>query len=402
MRNKILVCFIVLVNILFAQSKPYVILVSFDAFRWDYSERGITPNLDLMKNEGVHALSLRPSFPSKTFPNHISIITGMYPENHGIIANSFYNPFTNEKYRIGNSKEVKESKWYLGEAFWETAERNNIKTANYFWPGSEIELADRQSSIFEPYYHNKPYRERIDGVLEWLQLPEAERPHFITLYFHDTDTYGHKYGPNSYEINSSIQRLDSLVGYLNDGLRKLEMSDSVNVVFVSDHGMTEISTERAINIEEMLSEFKYEIGGTKTFMMLEPSSSDFDGVLKILKANENHYKVYLKNDVPEYFHFSHHPFIYSIVLVADMGWSLVTDNWLEGMEREYSKGNHGFDNHHTDMHGFFIANGPAFKKAYKCGTLWNVDIYPLLCKIFKIQPRSNIDGKLERIDFILN
>ena len=384
-----------------AQSKPYVLLISFDGFRWDYSERDITPNIDSMKISGVHALSLRPSFPSKTFPNHYSIVTGMYPENHGIIANSFINPFTGDKYRIGKSTSVKDSKWYIGEAFWETAERNNIKTASYFWPGSEVELEYRHPSLYEPYEHNKPYKERIDGVIDWLNLPQNERPHFITLYFHDTDTYGHNYGPISNEINQSIQRLDSLIGYLNYGLSEIGMSDSVNIILVSDHGMTNISSEKYVNIEEILDGYDYELGGAKTFMMIEPSASDFDSVLYKLKSNENNYKVYLKEEVPEYFHFSKHPFIYSIVLVAEMGWSLVNNEWLEGLKRDYSKGNHGFDNNHTDMHGIFVAKGPSFKAQYTTGTLWNIDINPLLCKIFNIQPLSNIDGKLERIQFIL-
>ena len=138
----------------------------------------------------------------------------MYPENHGIIFNSFINSITKDKYRLGDSLAVRNSEWYLGEAFWQTAERNGIKTASFFWPGSEVTLDYRRPTYYEKYEHNKPYRERIDGVIDWLELPKEERPHFITLYFHDTDSYGHKYGPNSPEINQSIQRLDTLINYL--------------------------------------------------------------------------------------------------------------------------------------------------------------------------------------------
>ena len=179
------------------------------------------------------------------------------------------------------------------------------------------------------------------------------------------------------------------------------MIDSINVILVSDHGMTDISSDKFVNIEEMLSGYDYEFGGAKTFVMIEPSLSDFDRIYSKLKSNEKHYKVYLKNEVPDYFHFSSHPFISSIVLVAEMGWSLVNNEWLDGLKKNYSKGNHGFDNNHTDMHGIFIAKGPNFREKYTTGTLWNVDINPLLCKIFNIQPKSNIDGKLERIQFIL-
>lgn len=401
MKIKIVLFILILSLSLFAQAKPYVIMISFDGFRWDYANRGISPNLDEMKNNGVHALSLKPAFPTKTFPNHYSIITGMYPENHGIIFNSFINPFTKEGYRLGDTTSVRECKWYLGEAFWETAERNGIKTASYFWPGSELKNKNRHPSYYKHYEHNLPYKERIDGVIDWLKLPQEKRPHFITIYFHDTDSYGHEYGPNSNEINQSIQRLDSLIKYLYDKLEETEVYNSTNVIVVSDHGMTEISLDKTINIESMLCGYDVLIDGSKPVMMLKPDYEDFDEVMNILKKNEDHYKVYSKNNMPKYFNFDRHPFIYPIILVADIGWSLVSNQWLKSMEDDYSVGNHGYDNNHTDMHGVFIAQGPSFKKGYKIGTVQNVDIYPLLCELFKIEPRSNIDGKLENIRYIL-
>ena len=175
MKKQVILIFLLLVfNLSFG--KPYVILISFDGFRWDYSERSITPNLDSMKMRGVHALSLRPSFPTKTFPNHYSIITGMYPENHGIIFNGFTNPFNGKGYRLGDTVSVRESEWYIGEAFWETAERNGVRTASYFWPSSEVNLDYRRPTYYKKYRHNSPYRERIDGVIKWLELPLSERP----------------------------------------------------------------------------------------------------------------------------------------------------------------------------------------------------------------------------------
>lgn len=169
---KKLILFLFISISLLAQSKPYVLLVSFDGFRWDYMNRGITPNLEKIKKEGVWALSLQPTFPSKTFPNHQSIITGMYPENHGIIANSFEDKYKNEVYRMNDSNSVNNAKWYWGEAFWETAERQGIKTASYFWPGSEVKLSYRKPTYVEAYEHTRPYDTRIEGVIKWLQLPQ--------------------------------------------------------------------------------------------------------------------------------------------------------------------------------------------------------------------------------------
>jgi len=401
MRKIILFLLIFLSALINGQTQPYVILVSFDGFRWDYLNRDITPNLNDVIEGGVHASSLRPISPSKTFPNHYSIISGMYAENHGIIFNAFEDIHTCDYYRIGDTSAVRNPKWYRGEAFWEVAEKSRIITASYFWPGSEMNDAKRRPTYFKRYQHNEPYKNRIDGVIDWLQFPQKERPHFITLYFHDTDSYGHDFGPNSPEINQSIQRLDSLVGYLNEKLRTIGMIDSVNIIYVSDHGMTEIDTSKTINIENILDGLDYNFGGSKPIAMIEPQVSDFDSVYARLKRNEFHYKVYKKENIPDYFHFKNNVNIFSILLSADIGWSIVNDKQFSKMKKYGNKGNHGYEKEFLDMHGILIAKGPSFKSKYKTGTVWNIDINPLLCKIFNINPNPNIDGKLERIEFLL-
>lgn len=385
-----------------AQPKPYILLVSFDGFRWDYLNRNITPNLDSVAQNGVRALSFRPVYPSKTFPNHISIITGMYADNHGILFNQFENIANGEIYRLGDSAAVRNSSWYKGEAFWETAEKNNITSASFFWPGSEVNEAKRRPTYYKKYEHNLPYRERIDGVTDWLKLPQSERPHFITLYFHDTDSYGHDFGPNSPEINQSIQRLDTLVGYLNKKLSEIGMQDSVNVIFLSDHGMTEVDVERTIKIEDILSGLNYKFAGAETLSMIEPSESNFDSVFARLERNQSHFRVYKKENMPNYYHFNQNDNIFSILLVAELGWSIVDNKQFMNMTKYASKGNHGFENTNIDMHGIFLASGPQFRNGFTTGTIWNIDVYPLLCKIFNIAPNPKIDGNLERIEFLLS
>ncbi|MCX6171179.1 MAG: alkaline phosphatase family protein [Ignavibacteriales bacterium] len=397
--------YLILISLLFITTisiaqKPYVILVSFDAFRWDYLNRGISPNLEKIREEGVSALSLRPSFPSKTFPNHISIITGMYPAHHGIILNNFADPFDKTFYRMSDTNAVQDGRWYLGEAFWETAERQGIITASYFWPGSVLKIPYRKPTYNEAYEHDRPYEKRVDGVIDWLKLPADKRPHFITLYCHETDTQGHDFGPDSPQTNEAIKRLDYIAGYLFQKLNEIKMKDSVNVIFVSDHGMTEVSKERTVNIEKIAGSDKCKFSDMGPIMFVEPQKEKLKEVYDILKKNENHYKVYYRNEIPEYYHFNDHPFISSIVVIADLGWSAIS-NYHRKSERD-EKGNHGYDNNQLDMHGIFLATGPSFKKNYHTGTLWNIDIYPLLCKIFDIYPRTNIDGRLDRIEFILN
>ncbi len=167
----------------YSNSPTYCILISFDGFRWDYANRGITPNLDKIRDEGVSALSLKPRFPTSTFPNHYSIITGLEPQNHGIILNYFENN-ESEIFKLGDTNAVRNPKWYWGEAFWETARRYNIITASYYWPGSELLPEYRRPNYFKQYHHNEPHHKKIDGVINWLQLPQADRPRFITIYFH--------------------------------------------------------------------------------------------------------------------------------------------------------------------------------------------------------------------------
>jgi predicted AlkP superfamily pyrophosphatase or phosphodiesterase len=393
------VLLILLPILLFSQKNPYVILVSFDGFRWDYLNRDLTPNLEKVRNDGVSALSLRPAFPSKTFPNHLSIITGMYPVNHGIIANTIYDSNRDRLYKLSDSNEVRDPYWYQGEAFWETAERHGVKTASFYWPGSEVTLGYRRPSYHKNYKHTYPYEERIDGVIEWLQLPAQDRPHFITLYMHETDDFGHHFGPNHEEINKAIKRLDDMAGLLLEKLSSIGMKDSVNVIFVSDHGMTDVSKDRFINIEKLIPDYKCRFEDEGPILQIFPPDGKIESVYDILKAEEKNFKVYLKEDLPEFFHYKNHRLIAPIICIADMGWTLHSNRvprW-----KNDSGGNHGYDNNHIDMHGIFLATGPNFKSGYKTGTLWNVDIYPLLCKIFDIYPRSNIDGKAERIEFIL-
>lgn len=387
--------------LLFGQQSNYTILVSFDGFRWDYANRGITPNLDFIKQNGVSAISLKPCFPSKTFPNHYSIVTGMYPENHGIIANYFIDPVNGETYRIGDTSAVRNPKWYKGEAIWETAKRQGVITASYFWPGSEVNLDYRRPTYYEKYEHKRDYNERVNGVLDWLKLPINERPKFITLYFDATDTYGHKFGTSSIELNNSIMGLDSLIKNLFEGLKEINLFDSTNIIIVSDHGMIDISDERIINVDEILGTSNAKFYDYGPVMYVSPDENDFENTYRKLKSAENHFRVYKRNEIPGYFHFSKNFLITKIIIIADPGWSLMTNKELNRYENMKVGGNHGYDNNALEMHGIFYAIGPDFKKGFSTGTINNIDIYPLLAKLLRIFPNNNIDGKLEGVEFLL-
>lgn len=382
-------------------SIPYTILVSFDGFRWDYPNRGITPTIRMIAENGVSALSLQPSFPSKTFPNHYSIVTGLYPQNHGLISNNMYDPIFDEYFSLGNRSAVENSRWYRGEAIWETARKQGVITASYFWPGSEIDIEYRRPDYFHFYEHNRPYIDRINGIIDWLNLPDSERPKFITVYFDAADTDGHKYGPNSDGINNTIKSLDSLLNTLLVKLKEINLFDSTNIILVSDHGMTEVSADHIINVEELLDGFNYKTVDDGPFMFIYPETKDKSSIYFKLKENESHYKVFCKDELPEQYNYSNSHLLSDIIIIAEPGWSLVNKNTLKAYTGQSKGGNHGYDNYHLDMNGVFYAMGPSFKKAYKTGTIRNIDIYPLLCEILNIKPKLNIDGKLDRIKAIL-
>ncbi|MGQ9818405.1 MAG: alkaline phosphatase family protein [Candidatus Kapaibacteriales bacterium] len=382
----------------FFYSEPYVLLISIDGFRWDYLQRGKTPNLKNFADQGVQALSLRPAFPSSTFPNHYTIITGLYPENHNIIGNRIVDKFRSQTFSLGDTTQVRDALWYVGEAFWETARRNGIITASYFWPGSEINIEYRRPNYFKYYNPLTPYEERIQGVIQWLQLPKEVRPHFITLYFELLDAIGHRYGPNSKELDSALNLIDNVIGNLLNKLKEINLADSLNIIVISDHGMTEIDTTKIIDISNLIDDDRISVSSEGYIAHLNGPRNILENIYLKLKANQNHFKVYWKKELPLFYHYSNNPFIGELLILPEHGWNLT---WSTNSYVYKIRGNHGYDHNWIEMHGIFIAKGPLFKEAYKVGTLWNVDIYPLLCRIFQLPCRSNLDGRIDRIEFIL-
>jgi predicted AlkP superfamily pyrophosphatase or phosphodiesterase len=286
----------------------------------------------------------------------------------------------------------------LGEAFWETARRNGLITASYFWPGSEMDLEYRRPNYYEKYHHQRPYEIRVEGVLNWLKLPDSVRPDFITLYFDETDSKAHRFGTDSYELNRGISRVDSMIAKLDSGLIALDIQNKVNLIIISDHGMTNMYPDRIINLNKILNnDSTLKIYNSSTMAFIFPKNHNKSEIYNLFKKNENGYRVYYKNDIPDRYNYKNHPFIGEIVLIAEPSWQF---NSSENWDSTYIA-THGYDNHYIDMQGIFIARGPAFKNNYKSGSLNNLDIYPLLCKIFNINPSGNIDGDLINIIHLL-
>lgn len=383
-------------ELIFAKNDDtYVLIISFDGFRYDYLDRGISPNLVEFANSGVRASSFKPIFPTKTFPSHISIMTGLKAGNHGIVTNSFVDPYSGEAYRIGN-KATHESKWYQGEFFWETAKKNGIITASYFWPGSEINYEERRAHYVESYEHNRPYEERISGVVEWLMMPDSLRPRFITLYFDATDSYGHKFGTESDSLNHSISMLDDIFGKLLNKLDIAGWKDKLNIIVLSDHGMLNVEEDKKIKLEKFVNKDDLIIQNYGPFAMISAlDKSKLEQVYSQLEGND-YFQVYWKEKIPERYGLKHNPRVSEIFVLADPGYALTLET-----DTYSSYATHGWDNEVIEMHGIFLANGPKFKERVKIGTVNALDVYPLLCELFGIKPSRQIDGDLDNIEFII-
>jgi len=382
-------------NLSFAQTnveeKPYVVILSMDGFRWDYPEKANTPNLNFIEQHGVRANAFIPCFPTKTFANHYTMATGLYAETHGIILNKFFANDLGKKYKITNSE------FYSGEPIWATAEKQNVKSASFFWLGSEAPVEKSFPTYYLEYNESVPFENRIDSVISWLQLPENERPHLIMWYMHEPDAQGNKFGPNSLEVKNTVEYLDSLIGVFYKKVQDLPNANNINLIFTSDHGMSEISTEKSVYLNEYLKEewFNYVDGGSPVFLF-DAKDEYYDTVYTILKSIP-HVSVWKREDVPARLHFSNNIRIKDFVIVADSSWSI----WPSKEKRYDDLGAHGYDNQNSDMHAIFYAVGPAFKTGYKSKAINNVDLYPLVCKILNLTPAKN-EGSLENVLPMLN
>jgi predicted AlkP superfamily pyrophosphatase or phosphodiesterase len=374
---------------------PYVIMLSMDAFRWDYAEKLNLKNLKAIASEGVTCKALIPCFPSVTFPNHYSIATGLYPDHHGLVQNNFYDSVLKAKYSIGNRKAVENGKFYGGEPIWVTAEKQGVKSASYFWVGTEAPIQNIQPSIWKKYDHTFPYNQRLDSVLSWLDLPESKRPHLITWYIPEPDEVTHDFGPYSSEANKMIYSLDSLVGAFFAKIKSHPLADKINIIIVSDHGMSLLSEEKTEFFDDYIKkEWIQFSNGHNPQYNFTPYPQFIDSVITGLQKAK-HLRAWKKQNVPVYLHYGTNYRIGDIVIVADSAWSMKWRN-----DKPIGKGTHGYDPTNSDMYGIFYAYGPAFQKGYVANAMQNIEIYNLICKILKLNPAPN-DGNLGNVRQLL-
>lgn len=383
--------------------RPYLILVSLDGFRWDYVKKYNPPHLSKFIKNGVEAESLISSFPSKTFPNHYTIATGLYPENHGLIGNSYYSYDKNVTYKIRNREMVQDGTFYKGTPIWVHADKSQMVTASYFFVGTEADIQGVRPTYYYNYDGKTKNETRVSQALNWLKLPEKTRPHFIAMYFSDLDDIGHKYSPdNEEEIEQAVLRLDKHLGNLFEGAKATGLP--VNIIVVSDHGMTSVKTENFIPLETIENNTLYTAIDNGAIINIHPKANiDTDSILSYLKPLENNFKVYKTENTPGFEYTPKNKDWGTIQILPDYGYYFNSSKAIERRKSSLRKqfGVHGYDTNQKDMHGIFYANGPAFKNGYVAPSVKNIHIYPIMCKILGLEIPNDIDGNLEKLKPIL-
>tara|TARA_B000000460_G_C21507152_1_gene389183 strand:+ start:192 stop:1433 length:1242 start_codon:yes stop_codon:yes gene_type:complete len=369
---------------------PTVILISLDGFRWDYLSKTDTPNLDILVENGVISESLIPVFPSKTFPNHLSIVTGCYPENHGILSNNMYDQEWDAEYYIGeNSDPVKDGRWYDAEPIWVTAEKQGKLTGTYFWPGSEAEINGTRPSYYGVYDGNISREDRVQKILEWIDLPKQSRPVFMTLYFSDVDSWGHNIGPDAIGMNSIIEEIDESIGLLVSGLNKREILDNINIIITSDHGMAGLSRDRVIFLDDYININDVRMVDWSPVAMILPEDDSIVSTYSALYDAHPQMSVFKKEDVPARLHFNNHRRIPPIICIAADGWSISDRDYFDENPYSFTGGTHGYEPINKSMHGIFIASGPELKRGLTIESFSSIHIYEVIAHILDIDTPEN-------------
>lgn len=387
-----------------AAARPYVVMVSFDAFRHDYVERYKPAAFMDVAARGVHASALIPSFPSKTFPNHYTIATGLYPGDHGITGNAFFDPARREWYRLADQKAVRDSSWYSGEPIWVTAERNGVKTGVYFWTGSEAAIGGVRPSYMAPYDAKVPNATRVNSVASWLRKPAAERPHLVLLYLSDVDDTTHRYGPSAPQTAVAVASVDRTLRQLLDSISAMPFADSVNIVLVSDHGMAAVRPDKPMAVSDILASagidttrMEVSDNGPTLSLWFGADSARMRAAHAVLDRALPHAHTYFRTETPARWHIRDNPRAGDLLIVANEGFIVSR----RASDKAPAAGAHGYDPAIRDMQAIFIAAGPNIRPLGTLPPFENVDIYPFLAALLRLERVPRVDGKAATLSAVL-
>lgn len=374
------------------QNKPYLVLVSFDGFRWDYASLTETPALDRMARDGLKAEALQPAFPTVTFPNHFSIATGTLPWRHGIVANDFPNESGERWYRYKDRTTVQDGSWYLAEPVWVTAEKAGLRTAAYYFVGTEADVGGVRPSHWRAFDADVPGRARVSQVLDWLAGPAETRPHLVTLYFEDVDDHGHWHGPQSDENLEAIRQVDRWLGQLREGIARLPHGNDVYVLLVSDHGQAYYNREEPLVLDQWFDLEGTTVinGGPYAFVHLDQDDKNRALAMQaVINRNWNCGQAYLPEELPASWRAGASERYPDLFVQADAGCAVITS---EANRHKLTAGDHGWAPDVPEMRGIFYATGPRIPPGARAGVLHVTDIYPMLLDILGLEAPGPVDG----------
>jgi predicted AlkP superfamily pyrophosphatase or phosphodiesterase len=385
--------------------RPTVILISLDGFRYDYVDKYSPPAISRLAREGVRAKWMIPSFPTKTFPNHYTIATGLYPQNHGIVENNVYD--FGEIFTMSKRKEVENPRWWWGEPIWVTAEKQGQIAASYFFVGTETMIQGEAPTHWRTYNGRVPNIMRVDKILSYLDQPVDKRPTMLSMYFSTTDDVGHEFGPEAEEIKYAVWEVDGYIERLMAGLKARGIDRRVNVIIVSDHGMAAVDQRNAVVMDEYFDTTDKKLADpiitTGEIWQIWAKPGKEDEIMRAL-APIKHATCWRKADIPARLHYNTGRRIAPIVCSSDEGWFMTSRERYETQKKSddfgQTRGAHGYDNRVQSMQATFIAHGAAFKRGYVAEPFPNVDVYNIMCKILGLKPAKN-DGDLERVKGML-
>lgn len=375
-----------------ARPPDTLLLVSIDAFRADYLDPDLTPNLSRIAHEGVRARWMNPSYPSLTFPNHYSIVTGLRPDHHGIVHNTMHDAVLGD-FALSNREAVGNGRWWGGEPLWVTAENAGLRSATMFWPGSEAAIDGVRPSHWQAFDKHVTAAQRVDRVLAWLDAPVATRPRFVTLYFNEVDSTAHATGPDSPQTHAALAGVDQAIGRLLDGLDARGLLDRVNLIVVSDHGMATDPPGHYVAIEDMVPMDDADVVTMGQVIGIVPKPGAAATVERRLLGAHEHYDCWRKGELPARWHYGTHPRIPPVVCQMHEGWNALPREAIARRPTDHPRGSHGFDPALPSMRALFIARGPAFRRDAEIPAFDNVDVYPLLARLLGIEPAPN-DGDI--------